>query len=112
MTRYIVLLISAFMLASCGVGSYSVSSGRADEAFLVFVDSDRYGITVIVDSTEYTLETVKYKRYRKDRNIRKTTENTIRTTPRQHEITVLQGKDKVYSKKLFISAAETKIIEL
>ena len=39
----------ALLFASCGVGSYSVSSGQADEGYVTFVASSAYDITVDID---------------------------------------------------------------
>lgn len=100
------------MLCSCGVGSYSVTSGKADEGMVSFVSESKTPITVTVDDSSYDIYTVKTKAWRKDRDIRKTVQNTIVMAPGTHEITVkLDGKE-VYAKKVFISAQEHKIIEL
>ena len=37
MKKILIALIGALMLSSCGVGSYSVSSGKADEGMISFV---------------------------------------------------------------------------
>ncbi len=100
------------MLCSCGVGSYSISSGKADEGTLSFVSESKTPITVTVDGTAYDIHTVKTKAWRKDRNIRQTALNTIVTTPGTHDVVVKISGKEVYSKKVFISAQEHKVIEL
>ncbi len=112
MKKIFAALCGALMLCSCGVGSYSISSGKADEGMVSFVSASKTPISVTVDDTAYDIYTVKTKAWRKDRNIRKTAQNTIFTTPGTHEITVRIKGNEVYSKKVFISAQEHKVIEL
>ena len=71
MKKIIIAFIGALMLTSCGVGSYSVSSGKADEGMISFVSEFKTPITVTVDNNNYDVYTVKTKAWRKDRNIKK-----------------------------------------
>ena len=100
------------MLASCGVGTYSVQSGVADTAFISFTDDEKQEIVVVVDNNTYNIETVKQKAYKSGRDIKQTALNTIKLTPGQHTISVTLNGNEVYSHKVFLSAGETKIIEL
>ena len=100
------------MLTSCGVGTYSVQSGVEDAAFISFTDEEKQEIVVSVDNNTYNIETVKQKAYKSGRNIKQTALNTIKLTPGQHTISVTLGGEQVYSHKVFLSAGETKIIEL
>ena len=108
------MIIAAFimLLTGCGVGNYSVQSGAEDAAFISFTDDEQEDITVTVDDQTYALKTVKQKAYKSGRNIRQTALNTIRTNPGQHKVTVLINGTDVFSKNLFLSTGEHKIIEL
>lgn len=109
---FITLLLTMFM-ASCGVGSYTVTTGLADEASISFVTDKRQNIVVTIDNDQqYNVETVKLKAYRKDRNIEKTYENTIVITPGTHEVKVTHDGEEVYTHKVFVSTGESKIIKL
>ena len=100
------------MLVSCGVGSYSISSGKADEGMISFVSESKTPITVTIDDDSYNVYTVKTKAWRKDRNIKKTAQNTIFLTPGQHNVIVNMNGKEVCNKKVFISTQEHRIIEL
>ena len=108
------MIIAAFtmLLTGCGVGSYSVQSGVEDAAFISFTDDVKQDITVTVDDQTYIIKTVKQKAYKSGRNIKQTALNTIKTGPGQHEVKVVMNGTDVFSKKLFLSTGEHKIIEL
>ena len=108
------MIIAAFtmMMTGCGVGTYSVQSGVEDAAFISFTDDTRQDITVTVDDQTYVLKTVQQKGYKSGRNIKQTALNTIKLTPGQHDVKVDLKGTEVFSKKLFISTGEHKIIEL
>ncbi len=112
MKKIIIAIIGALMLTCCGVGSYSVSSGKADEGMISFVSESKTPITVTIDSNNYEVYTVKTKAWRKDRNIKKTIQNTIFLTPGQHNVIVTMNGKEVCNKKVFISIQEHKVIEL
>lgn len=99
-------------LTGCGVGTYSVQSGVEDAAFISFTDDVKQEIVVSVDNNTYSVETVKQKAYKSDRNIKQTALNTIKLTPGQHTISVTLNGNEIYSHKVFLSTGETKIIEL
>ena len=100
------------MMTGCGVGTYSVQSGVEDAAFISFTDDTRQDITVTVDDQTYVLKTVQQKAYKSGRNIKQTALNTIKLAPGQHDVKVDLKGTEVFSKKLFISTGEHKIIEL
>lgn len=112
MRKFILSFLGAIIITSCGVGSYSVSSGKADEAMVSFVSSQEIAISVTIDGKNYSLVSVKADAWKKDRNIKKTAKNTIYIAPGQHEVEVqIEGKE-VCHKKIFVSTQEHKIIEL
>lgn len=112
MRKLILFVIATLLISSCGVGVYSVSSGKADEAQLSFVAATKYTITVSVDNNTYTIETVSNKSWQKNRDIKRTALNTIDIPVGQHELVVTDNGNVVVSKKIFVSAGEHKIIEL
>lgn len=112
MKKIIIALLGALLLSGCGVGSYSLSSGKADESMLSFVSADETPITVMVDNNSYELFTVKTKAWQKDRNIKKTVRNTIVIAPGQHDVVVKMDGNEVCHKKVFVSTQEHKVIEL
>ena len=112
MKKIIIAAISALLLTSCGVGSYSVSSGKADEAAISFTTAKATPITVTIDDATYDLSSVKDVAWKTDRKIKKTAKNTIYLTPGTHNVTVVIAGNQVYSKKLFLSASEHKVVEL
>ena len=70
------------------------------------------GTAVDIDGTTYQTQTVKEKEWQKRRDIKATTKGMITVTPGQHNVKVFRGDTEVYSKKLFISASETKAVKL
>lgn len=112
MKKTILAIICTVILSGCGVGAYSISSGKADEAAISFTASTRQPIAVVIDGTTYNVETVKTKQYKTDRKIKRTALNTITIQPGQHEVQVIVSGAEVYSRKLFISATEHKVVEL
>ena len=112
MKKIIISIIGALILTSCGVGSYSISSGKADEGMISFVSESKTPITVTIDENSYNVFTVKTKAWRKDRNIKKTVQNTIFITPGQHNVIVNMNGKEVCNKKVYISTQEHRIIEL
>ena len=107
----LIALLSVFM-ASCGVGSYSITTGLADKSEISFVADKKLDITVTIDGQQYEVKTVKLKDYRKDRSIKRTVENTIGVTPGTHEVKVTLNGKEVYTHKVFVSTGESKVIEL
>lgn len=112
MKKFIFFLFGIFLMTSCGVGNYSVSSGREDKSELSFTSADKSDITVTVDNNTYNIQTVKDKAYKTNRNIKKTSQNTISLAPGAHDVKVIKDGTEVFSKRLFLSNAEHKVIEL
>ncbi len=112
MKRIILLLITAIAVYGCGVGTYSVSSGKEDVASLSFTAAVTTPLVVVVDDTEYSVNAVKQKAYKADRKIKATAYNTITITPGKHNVRVLSNGQEVYNKTLFISTSEHRIIDL
>jgi biopolymer transport protein ExbD len=107
----LIVLLSVFMV-SCGVGSYTISTGLADESSVSFVSDKVQDITVTIDDRQYNVETVKLKDYRKDRSLKRTVKNTIVITPGTHEVKVTLDGKEIYTHKVFVSTGESKIIKL
>lgn len=105
-------IIGTLVLTACSVGSHSVSSGMADEGYIWFVSNVEKAITVDIDGNTYQTQTVKEKEWQKHRDIKATTKGMITVTPGQHVVRVMENGQEVYSKKLFISATETKMVKL
>lgn len=112
MKRIYVVLLIVFLMCSCGVGVHSMSSGVEQQSALTFIADTSQNITVIVDGQSYSLNTVKLKKYRKNRPIKKTAENTIFLTTGKHDVKVVKDGKELFSKMVFLSDGETKAIEL
>ena len=112
MGRLLLIVAFSMFLAGCGVGVYSIQSGYGDVAYVVFTDEVKGEIVVKVDGETYNVNTVKHKAYKSGRDIKHTAGNSIKLTPGQHNVSVLLNGTEVYDNKVFISAGETKVIEL
>lgn len=115
MKKFFLAIVCLFIMASfssCGVGSYSVSSGRDDVAYISLEANEQYPVVVTVDGTTYDTFTVKKIAHKTRRDIKKTAKYLITTTPGTHDVKVTKDGKEVYSKKVVISTSETKIIEL
>ncbi len=112
MKKFFVIAIVTMFLSSCGVGTYSYSSGLENKCGLSFVAEKEVPLNVTVDDQSYDINAVKLKKYRTDRKIKQTTQNTIALEPGKHEIKVVMDGSEVFSKTIFVSGNETKIIEL
>lgn len=112
MKKFFLALFAVLTLSGCGVGSYSVSSGKADEGMISFVSANKTPITVTIDNDIFKLYTVKTTAWKKDRDIKKTAQNTVFIAPGQHSVVVEMDGKVVCEKKVFISVQEHKIIEL
>lgn len=108
----IIALTSTLLLNNCGVGTYSVTSGKSDEAGISFTSAKAMDITVIIEESSYEISTVKDKAYKADRKIKETANNTIRIKPGTYNVKVLVEGTEIFAKKLFLSASEHRIIEL
>ena len=113
MKKYIILAFASLLLSSCGVGTYSLSSGKADKAEISFVDQSAYNITLKIDhSSTYNISTIKEKAYKSGRNFKATVSNTVDIPVGKHFVEVFVGGKSVYAKWVFVSAGEHKIVEL
>lgn len=112
MKKILFILALTSLLSSCGIGTYSVISGNADEAAICFVADKKYDISVDIDGQNYYVETVKQKDYKNKRKIKKTVLNQISLTPGRHQIKVTREGGEIYSHEIFVSATDVKIIEL
>ncbi|MGN1211040.1 MAG: hypothetical protein ACI4TM_05095 [Candidatus Cryptobacteroides sp.] len=112
MKKILYTLIASLLLTGCGVGSYSVSSGKADEGTISFTATRAADITVTIDGNSYNIMSIKDSAYKPDRRIKQTARNTIIVSPGSHDVKVEMNGKTVFSKKLFISASEHKIVEL
>lgn len=112
MKNFIFMMALSVFLTGCGVGTYSVKSGVEDAAYISFTAPEQQEITVNVDGKTYNVNTVKQKAYKKDRDIKQTTMNTIKLAPGQHNVSVVFNGNEVYSHKLFLSTGETRVVEL
>lgn len=107
-----VSLLFVLAFTGCGVGHYSVSSGREDAAALSFESSKEMPIVVSVDGQSFETSTVKKIAHKTRRDIKKTAKYLIQITPGTHDVKVTKDGAEVFSKKIFVSTGETKIIEL
>ena len=112
MKKFIFMIALSVFLTGCGVGTYSVQSGVEDAAYITFTASEQQEIAVNIDGKTYNISTVKQKSYKKDRDIKQTSLNTIKLTPGQHSVSVELNGNEVYNHKVFLSTGETKIVEL
>ena len=112
MGRLLLIVAFSMFLAGCGVGVYSIQSGYSDVAYVVFTDEVKGEIVVNVDDRTYNVNTVKHKAYKSGRDIKRTAQNSVLLTPGQHNVSVYLNGSEVYNHKVFLSAGETKVIEL
>ncbi|MCQ2167911.1 MAG: hypothetical protein MJY69_04490 [Bacteroidales bacterium] len=112
MKRLLIILLTAALCASCGVGAYSVASAKSDEAAVSFVSTQKTPVSVVVDGKTYEVETVMQKAFKKNPDIKATAANTIKLPCGQHDIEVYSGGTRIYGKKIILNAAEHRVIEL
>lgn len=113
MKRILLLIsIATLILSSCGVGTYSVTSGYEDASAICFYANQTSKINVNIDGIKYDIETIKQKTYKDKRNIKKTVKNQISITPGRHKVIATKDGIEIYNQDIFVSATEIKIIEL
>lgn len=112
MKKFIFCLAGILLLASCGVGNYSVSSGRANSAAISVTSVDKVPAELYIDGKLYNVETVKTKKYKTDRKIKETAINTVVVESGQHEVRIVIGGTEAYNAKVFLSNTEHRVIEL
>lgn len=112
-SKYLSALCFILLMTSCGVGSYSISSGKEDTSFISFTSQKEEALIVEIDSTQYQVETVKTSAYKTNRNIKQTARNSIKLVPGKHNIKVYSNADTVVFEKIIIlSTSEHRVIEL
>lgn len=113
MKKFIILALSLITFAGCSVGSHSVSSGKADAASISFSAAKEMPLQVSIDGQAQAVKSISSNAFKKKKDFKKTTENTLSITPGKHEVKVLDATGKeIFSKQLFISNQEHRVIEL
>lgn len=113
--KKILIILSAALVAltGCGMGNVSVSSGKADEAYLSFSAATHEAITVTVDGKDYQTETIKVQGWSNNKDLKDLSGSVIKLEPGTHEVLVKNKKgEQVYQKKIFVSAQEHKLVQL
>lgn len=112
MKKLLLTIFAAITLILSNCGTYTVTSGVADEAAVCFIATEQYEITVNIDGTTYEKLTVKDKEHRAHRNVKKITEQQIILTPGRHNVKVMKEGVEIYNHEIFVSNSEVKIIRL
>ena len=112
MKKILLFLCAAMLVAGCGVGSHTVVSGRADEAAVIFFADKAQPVDVTIDRQNYHVNTVKDSDFKKKRNIKRTAENMIYVKPGTHDVSVRVKGQTILTQKIFVSAGDTKVINL
>lgn len=114
MKKFFLMIVASATLAfaGCNVGVHSVASGNADECSVCFVSTEAYDIAVDIDGTHYDLKTVKQKSYKARRDLKARANEQIVIDPGRHRVKVFREGKEIYSREIFVSATETKVIEL
>lgn len=89
-----------------------MSSGKADECFISFTSKDKQNIEVTIDGAQYKIQSVKTSQFKTDKKIKETSQNTIKLVPGTHDVSVKVAGNEVYTRKLYISTQEHKVVEL
>lgn len=113
MKKIIIAIAVALTVVSCGVGTYSVTSGKPDEGAISFTARQNERIVVMVDNAKYEIQAVKTKEYKSAPNIKRTANNTITVPAGQHMVRVMADDgSEIYSKQLIIQQSEHRIVDL
>lgn len=109
----IVFVFFCFIFASCGVGTFSHSSGIDDKSYVMFTTAQRENIDVEVDGQKYQVKTVEKSAYKARRDIKKSATTCIPITVGQHRVKVTNSNGiEIYNKTIFVATTEIKNIEL
>lgn len=99
--------------SSCGVGTYTHSSGIDDNAYIVFTSNTKMELKVVIDGQEYQSITTVKPDYKTRRDLKNTAQNRIPVSVGKHDVRALSMDGSViYDKKVFVSTTETKNIKL
>ncbi len=112
MKKLIWIVAGVLLMASCGVGSYSVSGGVEDESYVCFVAPESYDIVVTIDGTTYNTQTIANKAFKRRRNIKQTATTHIVLPVGKHDVKVQCDGQEVFKKLILVSTGETKVIQL
>lgn len=112
MKKLIWIVAGVLLMASCGVGSYSVSGGVEDESYVCFVAPESYDIVVTIDGTTYNTQTIANKAFKRRRNIKQTATTHIVLPVGKHDVKVQRDGQEVFKKLILVSTGETKVIQL
>ncbi len=106
-------MAALLLTAACSTGSHTVVSGREDAASLVVLSERVMNVTVEVDGAQYTVKSIATRRWKVNRNVRKTVENSVDLSTGRHKVRVSDASGRaLYDKEIFVSAGETKEIQL
>lgn len=109
---FVLFAAAALMLAGCGTGSHTVVSGSPDDAGIVFFADKTQNIQVNIDGKVFKVKTVKDVDFKKMRDIKRTAQNMIVIKPGNHDISVKANGRTILTQKIFVSAGDTKVINL
>lgn len=113
MKKIIIALLAAIIFTGCGVGNYSVASGKSDDAAVSFRASAKFPIVVEIDGVKYGCETVFIKNYKENNRIKETAQNTIVVPKGQHQLKVYSSDGiEIYNKQVLLGASEHRVIQL
>ncbi len=109
-TKYIALFFVCIctLLTSCKVGSFSQERGLTDQAYLLFVANEKYDndVQVIIDGkTTFNAQVLKEKKG----TIKG---NTYAIAKGKRNLKIIYDGNVIYNKEIFVSAQETKKIQL
>ncbi len=109
-TKYIALLLVCIcaLFTSCKVGSYSQERGLPDQAYLLFVANESYDGEVQVTIDNHTTFNAKVLKEKKG-TIKG---NTYAIAKGKRSLKVSYNGNVIYEKEIFVSAQETKKIQL
>lgn len=109
MKSLIYLLTIGFLLITSCTGVKTVTKGLESESFIELIDSQgkyRNGVDVTID------ETITFKAKVNKANVKRPKGNVYAISTGKHIVTVKYNNAIIYSKQIFVSAQETKQIEL
>ena len=114
MKKLIIILLTVVSVgfSSCGVGNYSVTSGKEDEARIFVQASEEYPISLQIDDKVFDTKTVKKIDFKSKKDLGAMVNYGINTTPGTHKVVIKKDGVEVYNYTVFISTGEYKLIKL